>query len=334
MTMTIKDMSKILNVSPSTISRVLSTKKGASKETMKRIFELARLVNYKPNPVAQRLVLKKTNIINIIIPQTSELVFSNPFYTEILKGIGSGAKHRKYYLIISLFQEMTPQEFDTFHLASGVLVLSNRIADEQVLKESFSGVPTVAIPGFLTESDFSTADFDNLYGAMVATGHLLDLGHTRVAYISGPRGAKHSILRERGFREAFQKQNLFLDETLVVEGDFSEESGARCMKELLDHSCPPTAILCVNDITAIGALWQVRRFGLSVPRDLSIVGFGDIPLVGLLDPPLTTVREPFIDLGNRAVNLLIDLIEGKKTQQENIVLPVEFVIRGTTAPPI
>ena len=332
MVTTIKDIAKILKVSPSTVSRVLRKNTGASEDTKKGILELSKLLNYKPNPIAQSLVSKQTRIINIVIPQTSEFVFSNPFYSEILKGIGIGANARKYYLFISLFQEMSFQEFDPLPFVSGVLVFSNRLGDEQVLKERLHDLPTVVIPGFLTEDGFSSVDFDNLNGARVAAEYLLNIGHRRVAFITGPQNAKHSILREKGFREAFQERNLFLDESLIVRGDFSEKNGARCMEELLNYPSPPTAVVCVNDVTAIGALWKARQKGVVVPNDVSIVGFGDIPWVGLLNPPLTTIHEPFVELGQKAINLLIDLIERKGICKENIILPVELVIRGSSAP--
>ena len=333
MATTLKDMARILNVTSSTVSRVLSKNTGASEETKKRITELAKMLNYRPNPVAQALVLKQTRIINIIIPQTSEFVFSNPFYSQILSGVGIAARQRKYYLNISLFQEMNIQTLDVFPIASGVLVLSNRLGDENILREKFRGIPTVTIPGFLRKTDFSTADFDNLNGAKDVIDYLFSLGHQRIAFISGPKGAKHSMVREKGFREAFQKNKLFLDDSLVVEGDFTEASGVRGIEKLIGVSPPPTAVVCVNDVTAVGALWAAKRAGLNVPRDLSIVGFGDIPLVALLAPALTTIREPFVELGGKAINLLIDLIEGKKSQREDIVVSVELVVRESTAPP-
>jgi len=326
----IKHVAKLANVSPATVSRVVNEKPGVAEKTRKRIVELINLVGYAPNLLARGLVAKKTNAIGLVVPRASEFVFSNPFYSEVLKGIGRVANRYKYQLVISFSGEDSYGLMYRSKIVGGIIVVSNRLYDSKIDELAKLKIPTVLIPGLLENSKFPSVNVNNVDGAFQATQHLISLGHKRIAFLCGAKDSKYYIERLVGFRNAFQKNYLSVCEELIVETDFSQSSGYHAMETLLHHKLPPTGVICINDITAVGALSALKENQLSVPDDISLVGFGDTPLAEITNPLLTTVREPFTAIGHWAARLLIDLISGKSRKSWNILLPVKLIIRSST----
>jgi DNA-binding LacI/PurR family transcriptional regulator len=174
---------------------------------------------------------------------------------------------------------------------------------------------------------------DDSNGALQAVGHLTGLGHRRIAFLNGPADSKYSAERFIGFREGLKNKRLPFTGKMVMESDFTEQGGYEGMKKFLSLSPPPTAVLVINDFSAMGALRAAKEKGLRVPEDISLVGFGDVPFSSVTDPPLTTVREPFQEMGLEAAAMLLKIVRGKKLSSRHPVLPVELVIRESTAPP-
>lgn len=326
----IKYVAKLANVSPATVSRVINEKPRVAEETKKRIMELINLVGYSPNLLARGLVARKTNTIGLVVPRTSEFVFSNPFYTEVLKGIGRSANRSKYQLLISFSGEDSYSLTYRSGIVDGIIVVSNRLYDSRIDELYKLKIPTVLIPGLLENSRFPSVDVDNVDGAFQATQHLISLGHKRIAFLCGARDSKYHVERLTGFRKAFQQHNLPVREELIVETDFSLLGGHDAMEGLLHHNLYPTGVLCINDVTAVGAISALKKNHLSIPDDISVVGFGDTPLSEITNPPLTTMREPFSEVGHWAARLLINLINGKRRESRNILLPVNLVVRSST----
>lgn len=326
----IKYVARLANVSPATVSRVINKKPGVAKITQERILELVNWVGYTPNLLARGLVGKKFNGIALVIPRTAQFVFSNPFYPEVLKAIGELVNQYQYHLLLSFAEEDSYASIYRYGVARGVIVISNRLYDPKIDELAKERIPTVLIPGLLDPSKFPSVDVDNVGGGFQAAQHLISLGHERIAFLGGARDSKYYIERLAGFRKAFQENRLLIDEELIIETDFSQLKGFDAMENLLRLKEPPTAVFCINDVTAFGALLAINKNHLKVPDEISLVGFGDTPLTPIINPPLTTVREPIFDIGVCAVRMLNDLINGNKRASWNIILPVELVIRSST----
>lgn len=326
----IKYIAKLANVSPATVSRVINRKSAVAKATRERILELIDLLGYMPNLLARGLVGKKFNAIALVIPRTAQFVFSHPFYPEVLKAIGELANQYQYHLLLSFAEEDSYASTYRYGVARGVIVISNRLYDPKIDELAKERIPTVLIPGLLDNSKFPSVDVDNVDGGFQATQHLISIGHERIAFLGGARDSKYYIERLTGFRKAFEENRLLVDEELIIETDFSQLKGFEAMENLLRLKEFPTAVFCVNDITAFGALLAINKNHLKVPDDISLVGFGDTPLTTIISPPLTTVKQPIFDIGACAVRMLNDLINDNKRESWNIVLPVQLVIRSST----
>jgi DNA-binding LacI/PurR family transcriptional regulator len=173
---------------------------------------------------------------------------------------------------------------------------------------------------------------DNLGGGREATQHLLDLGHRRIAYIAGPVEEWDSVERQRGYEEALRAHGLVVDPALIVRGNGWPEGGKEAIRQLLALPTPPTAVFCYNDVTALGAMRAAWAAGLRVPQDLSVVGFDDIDLAHCFEPPLTTIAQPTRQMGEKAVQMVLNLVAGAEFV-ENCVLPSLLVVRESTMPP-
>jgi len=330
---TIKDIAKAAEVSIGTVSRALNNAKGMTQETRERILAIAKSLNYQPNLQARGLVGGRPNALGIVIPQMHEIAFSNPFFAEILIGIGKKAREAGQYLVFSIAGNESYTRMFHQHLVAGMIVLANRIDDPWVEEAYRSKVPILLIPGNLPPSNIPSVDFDNIDGAFQAVDYLAKIGHRRIAFLSGPANLKFGIDRLTGFRNALKKNGIPNQKDLVWEFDATQQGGYKVMKDLLALDVPPTAVLVLNDFSAMGVLRAAKESGLEVPRDISIIGFGDVPFASMTDPPLTTVREPFHEMGYRAADMLLKIIEGKKLSCRSVRLPVELVVRNSTAPP-
>lgn len=333
MAVTIKDIARQAGVSIATISRALTGRGGVGPEMRQRILKIAGELNYYPNLQARGLVANRPDVIGIVIPQTSEFAFSNPYYAELLKGIESKARESGQYLVFSFSGEESYARMYHHRLAAGIIVLANRIGDPRIEEARRMSVPMVLIPGDPGHRTIPSVDGDNAEGVHLAVAHLAGLGHRRIAFMNGPMNSKYCLERISGFHRALQRQRLRLEEKLIVPSDFTQQAGYAGMKRLLARKNPPTAVIMINDYSALGALRAAKEGGLRVPEDVSIVGFGDVLVASMTEPPLTTVREPFQEMGREAVDMLLKVIRGEKSLRKHLVLPLELVIRESTAPP-
>jgi LacI family transcriptional regulator len=330
---TIKDIALKAAVSAATVSRALNKQEGMSGETRERILRIARRLNYFPNLQARGLVAKKPDALGIVIPRTSEYAFSNPYYGEILKGIGNKTRESGQYLVFSFSREESYTRMYQHRLAAGIIVLANRMDDPWIRESVNMKVPMILIPGDPHQKRIPSVDGNNLDGAFQAVEHLVRLGHRQIAFLNGPMNSKYSRERLAGYQEALEKNRLPWQKHLVRQSNFTQQGGYENMKKFLSLKEPPTAVLVINDFSAMGALWAAKEMGCRVPEDVSIVGFGDIPFACMTAPPLTTVREPFQQMGYEAAGMLLRIVQGKRLSPRNLVLPVDLVVRETTAPP-
>jgi DNA-binding LacI/PurR family transcriptional regulator len=330
---TIKDIAREAGVSIATVSRAINREEGLSQQTRRKILEIAESLHYYPNLQARSLVGKTTEALGIVIPQTSEFALSNPYYNEILKGIGARTNQSGSYLVLSFLREESYARLYDHRLAAGIIVLANRLDDPRIDDAAKRRIPMILIPGDPGRKQIPSVDGDNMAGIFQAVHHLSELGHRAIAFLCGPMNSKYSVERLFAFRQALKENGLPFREEIVLNYDFTQEGGFIQMKKLLTAGSPPTAVLLMNDYSAMGVLKAAKELGFQVPKDISVIGFGDIPFASMTDPPLTTVREPFQEMGYQAADMLFKIITGRKLTRKNITLPVELVVRKSTAPP-
>jgi LacI family transcriptional regulator len=333
MTVTIKDIARQGGVSTATVSRSLAGSSRISKETRERILQISNDLNYIPNLRARGLVTKRPDVLGIVIPRTSEFAFSNPFYGEILKGIGKKAREAGLYLLLSFQREEGYAWMFHHGLAAGIIVMANRLNDPKIQEAWKKKVPIVLIPGFSWKQPIPSIDADGVNGSLMAVNYLVKLGHKRIGILNGLPTSKYSIDRLAGYHKALIQNHLPLREEWIYECDFTQEGSYKGMLKLLSLPETPTAVLTVSDFTALGALRAAKERGYRVPEDLSIIGYGDIPFASMIEPPLTTLRVPYQRMGEEANDMLLKLIHGKRIFKKQVVLPVDLVLRRSTGPP-
>jgi len=325
-TVTLADVARAAGVSKMTVSNVINNKPGMSEETRERVRRAIEHTGYVVNPAARALTGKRSNLIGVLTPRLNW-----PFVTEILHAASLTAEAAGLNLAIFTTGNNATLERERATLlrtlADGVMLVIPSADEHHVFGDR---VPVVT----LGAQGQRTVQIDNHAGGYLATRHLIDLGHSRIAHISGqPNFLRDAADREAGYHAALLEAGLHAPEAYVQSGEFSEEEGERAARTLLTLPEPPTAIFAANDLSAIGALRAASSLGLRVPQDLSIVGFDDIHAAVVTDPPLTTIRQPLQEMGETAARVLIDLIRGAQPQQQHVRFPATLVVRASTAPP-
>jgi LacI family transcriptional regulator len=302
--------------------------------TRERILAAADRLGYRPSALARSLRLQRTLTLGMLVPD-----ITNPFFSSIIKGAEDAALERGYNLILCNSEDDPAREAAYLRVlrerqVDGLLIASSQMADDTIDELREEDFPFV----LLNRAGQSAGDLavvvDNRAAALGVVAHLAGLGHRRVGHIAGPRNTSTGADRREGYRAGIRAHGLADEPGLVVEADaFSEEAGNRALGIMLAGTARPTAVFAANDLIAIGMLQRLRGIGARVPGDLSIVGFNDIPLAGLLEPALTTVRVPQLEMGAVGAHLLIDRLEGRPIGDVRRTLPTELVIRASTAAP-
>jgi LacI family repressor for deo operon, udp, cdd, tsx, nupC, and nupG len=323
----IADVAKLANVSTATVSRVISKSGTVKKTTAEKVLEAINQLNYQPNMLARQLRRLETNTILVVVPDITNMFFSN-----VLLGIESLASENGYQVILSA-QNMVEQENSYFTIvrqkkADGIILLTAR-TDKQILTELANEVPVVLACEYIEDSQIPTVSIDNISSAREATEYLIHLNHKRIGHISGPLNVVVGRDRLRGFQQAMLQHGLDLDSMLVEEGNFTYESGLNIMKKFLAMDQPPTAVFAANDEMAIGAIKAAKTIGLRVPEDLSIIGFDDIKIASIFEPALTTTAQPTFDMGKKAMELLLNLINNNKLEKYQFILDHQLMIRDS-----
>lgn len=330
------DIAREAGVSQSTVSRALRRDPRVDPATAARVLQVAERLGYSPNLSARSLVTSRTRTIAVVVAD-----ITNPFYPQLVEALHEQLGRAGYRMI--LFNERTDARGDggiemflSSGGADGAVFLSVTI--DQVVSQmlSRSPVPTVLLNRDADGPQVDRVMADHRGGAMQVADLLAGLGHSRMAMIAGPANTSTSRDREAGFGEQLRRHGLTLDPALQRAGEFTHQSGFQWTSELMALRNRPTAIFCVNDVVAFGALDAARRLRIEVPRDLSIVGFDDIPMAGWEAFSLTTVRQPLTEMARDAARRLIARIEETDdSEPSRVVFPTHLVQRATTgaAPP-
>ncbi|SDD85278.1 transcriptional regulator, LacI family [Sanguibacter gelidistatuariae] len=323
---TITDVAEAAGVSVATVSKVINARYGVAAATASRVQEVIDQLGYESSLVARSMRSHRTNVIGILVAEFE------PFSTEILKGAGAALAKTGYELLAytGATQSGGPGWERRYlsrlsgTLIDGALIVTPTVVDAEV------GIPVVAIDPHEGPLGPPTVDSDNLTGALLATRHLVELGHRRIGFISGREDLASSALREAGYRQALEEAGIAYDPAVVRSGDYRLDSSRSSAAELLTLSDRPTALFAANDISAIGAMEVAKTLGIDVPGDLSIVGFDDIPESMATTPPLTTIHQPIQAMGAAGIAMLIELLDEHPLASTHVRLPTSLVVRGTT----
>ncbi|WP_324650549.1 LacI family DNA-binding transcriptional regulator [Georgenia sp. H159] len=327
--MTINDVARNAGVSVATVSKVINGRYGVAAATSERVQEVISDLGYESSLVARSLRSLRTNVIGILVAEFE------PFSTEILKGASRAVAGTGYDLLAYSGSAHSGGDVGwerrSLSRLSGTLIDGAVIVTPTVV-EVRDNVPVVAIDPHKGPTGIATVDADNDAGAVLATEHLIRLGHRRIAFLGGRADLESSRLREEGFRGAMAAAGLPVDPALVRVGGYRREEADQPAHDLLSLPEPPTAVFAANDLMAIATIDAARDVGLRVPEDLSVVGFDDVPEAVAATPPLTTVAQPIQRMGVEAIGLLVQLIAGTEVTTEHIRLPTRLVERGSTGP--
>ena len=327
----IKDIARAAGVSHSTVSRALRNSPLVNPETAAEIRRLAQEMGYTPNIVAQSLVTQRTYTIGLVVTSISD-----PFVDRIVDGIEDLATREGYSVFLSSSHADPGREIavvEAFHRrrVDGVIVLASRVGSLYTERLQDLGVPIVLINNQAGGEYVYSVSADDLHGAREAACHLINLGHHRIAYVGCHFRPPSNRRRLEGYRQALARAAIPYDSKLVIHprGFDDLENGRLALSALIEAKA--TAVLCYNDRMAIGLMDAARNEGIGVPQELSIVGFDDIEASALVFPRLTTVHQPRYEMGQTAMQMLLELLQGKRVQ--DAMLPTKLIIRESTAPP-
>ena len=326
------DVAKRAGVSIATVSRVLNNSSNVNEATRVKILKAIKDLKYQPSRVAKRLRSKSMsgNLLGVLIPD-----IDNPFYVDVLRGIEDVAYKNNYAIIMCNFgqdekKEKLYLEILQSEAIDGLIAAPAREDDPQLKKMVKEGLPVVCVDRGLTDIDVDVVLVDNEKGAFGAVDHLIKSGYSRIAYIAGLPTIPSSRYREKGYREALIANGLAVDEQLVRYGNSKHESGVELCDELLSLPNPPDAVFTGNNLITLGALETIHRKGLKIPQDIAIIGFDDMYWSNSLNPPLTAVRQPAIEIGKRAGELLIQRINDPERPTIQMMLSAELMKRSSS----
>lgn len=320
-------------MSRSTVSRALRDDPQIAEATRERVRELAARLGYLPNAAARALTRRRAQAVGLMLPRTSELVFGNPYFSELLLGVSTRAEEAGYPLLLSTAARPDFGAWLREGRVDGLLVLGSSVRDDDVPELNrliAAGWPVVAIHAAPRALHAVTIGSNERAGVWQALAYLEQTGHRQVAFLAGPRGSRYAERRVRAFRSGLETFGLEADGARIVPTDDSQAGGEAAVAELLGRACAFDAVLADNDLVALGACRALEARGLSVPQRVSVIGFDDTPLASVVRPALTSVRQPTRQLGELAFTTLLALLAGEEVASSR--LATRLVVRESTAP--
>ena len=328
---TITEIARQAGVSVPTVSRVVNGRSDVSPRTRARVEELLQRYGYRRRPAAPGT---RAALLDLVFND-----LDSPWAVEIIRGVEEIAHAEGVGTVVSAIHGRSGAAREWMRnlrarASDGVILVTSALDTDLHEELRALDVPLVVVdPAGSPALDAPTIGAANWSGGLAATEHLLSLGHRRIGLIAGPPRLLCSRARFDGYRAALEGAGLTLDESLVVPGDFHPESGFAGCEKLLDLPEPPTAVFAASDQMALGAIEALRRRGLRVPQDMSVVGFDDLPEVRWSAPPLTTIRQPLADMGKLAVRTVLKLTRNEHPDTPRVELGTDLVVRASTAPP-
>lgn len=328
---TIIDVAKEAKVSHATVSRVINDRNNVRPATRERVLAAMDKLGYQVNVQARTLAGGRSKVIGLLVHG-----LGNPYTGEVTSGIDEACNEANYNMMLYTTHRQISKEVDFVNFmvkgtCDGLLIVLPQSPDRYLTHLRKSGLPYVLVDHRGEDERDASIICNNVKGAYKAVEHLLQLGHRRIACISGTSESHSTQERLQGYRQALTEYGITVDPSLIVDGDFMQLGGFQAMSHLLDNVTPrPTAVFALSDLMALGCLDAARERGLKVPDDLSVVGFDDIPQAGYLRPPLTTVHQPMVEMGRFATRMLLDYIAQPDLLPQKVELPTKLIVRATT----
>ncbi len=329
--LTLDEIAVLSGVSRATVSRVVNQRANVSANARDRVQKVISRTGYRPNSAARSLAGSRSGTLGLVVPETTEVLFTDPYFARLIQGIAEACNQNDYILSLILLPPGETHARLPSHLlqgrsVDGLIVTASYIDDLLIPYLLHNQILFVAV-GQHHDQAVSFVDADNQGGAYAAVEHLIQLGHRRIATITGPMNSMAAIHRKQGYLNALWQHHLAPNEDLMVAGSYSEESGYKAMERLLPFA--PEAVFVASDTMALGALRALRAAGRVVPRDIAIVSYDDLPPASLADPPLTTIRQPIKQNGQLAVETLLDILKNGPKPARHVIAPTELIVRAS-----
>ncbi len=333
---TIRDVARLAEVHPGTVSRALNeeTRSLVNRDTAERVLRAVEQLGYRPNPIARGLKTSRSYTVGVLIPD-----LTNPLFPPIMRGIEDRLAEAGYTVLVvntdsDPARERNQMEVMRDRQVDGFIAATARLDVELLEEVAAGGAPMVLVNRSFEDGSLPAVTVDDRKGIGLAVDHVVDLGHTKVGHVAGPQNVSTGHRRNLGFHQALRARSLPAPRGHTrFATRFTESEGTRACGSLLDRQPQLTAIVAANDRLAIGCYDALAARGLSCPGDVSVTGFNDMPFVGRLAPPLTSVRVPQREIGIRAADLLLRRLGGGELENGEILLEPELIVRGSTAPP-
>jgi len=330
MNVTIYDVAREANVSMATVSRVVNGNPNVKPSTRKKVMEAIERLGYRPNAVARGLASKKTTTVGVIIPDISSV-----FFAELARGIEDIATMYKYNIILSNSDQNKEKELHLLNTmlgkqVDGILFMGGLITEEHVAEFQKSHVPIVLAATVEESHIVPSVNIDYEQAAYDAVSYLAKKGNTCIAYVTGPADDPINNKKLAGYRRALEENGMVFNENLIIEGDFSYDSGVEAYEKITELKEQPTAIFAGTDEMALGIIHSAQDHGISIPEQLEVVGFDNTRLATMVRPRLTTVVQPMYDIGAVAMRLLTKYMNKEKVENHIVVLPHRIEYRQST----
>ena len=327
-----EDVAKKAGVSFITVSRVINNKGYVKKETREKVLKTIKELNYYTNHIGQALRNKRVNTIGIIIPEPPNVpVHGMEFYNLLMQGIDRSTMAHHYDILLSTCKQNIAG-VDYFrlyfqHKIDGLILFIPDMRYLNVEEITKRNIPCVIIGERPEDVNVSFVDSENFDGMFHVTDYMISRGMKKIAFIKGKTFMQNTKDRFSGFLKAMEKHNLNVSEQLIFDGDYTSLSGTNAIKKIISSGDLPDALICSNDLMAIGALSEAKKSGIRIPEDMSLIGFDDISITAFTDPPLSTVRQPLFDMGYTASEFLFNRIQNPESPVQTMIFPVELIIR-------
>lgn len=332
---TIKDVAKKLNLSNTPVSRALDGYDNVAESTRELVVKTARKMGYTPNCAARQLRRQQTDTIGYILP-TEKPQFADAFYSEFIAGLGDMAAANNFDLIVSAAPPDSSAEKALYERwvqgrkVDGIILNRTRLQDWRVQYLTERKTPFVSLERSQLPVEFIGVETETNQGMIELIAHLANQGHSRIAYIGASPDLKIEYDRHQGYQFGLREAQITPDITLTIHANLTPEGGYQAAKQLLALANAPTAIVCVNDLTAIGAMHAAHESGLKVGRDIAIAGFDGIADSAHTQPPLTTLDQPVYEIAGRLVMMLLTLINGESLSERQVKIQPKLLIRPST----
>ena len=318
-----------------TVSRVINGAQNVRPATREKVLEAIRELSYYPNAAARALNRNRANVLEILIPH-EDYFYSSEYFSELIFGIEKVVHDSEYNLIFNTYDPGSGAEYALLYKqrkVDGLLIVAPASTDRTIAGLQEESVPFVLINGRVDDLEVSFVDVDNRAGSFLAVQYLYDLGHRRIGIITGNLLVVNARHRLEGYLDCLSKHGIAESGKWIYEGNWSEESGYAGFSHLLKLEDPPSAIVCSNDLMAIGAMRAAADMGVEIPEIVSIVGYDDIRLSSFVNPRLTTIHQPIDLVGKTAVQVLLRSLSGQQSNPQQVVLQPELVVRKSCGAP-